>query len=158
MQRSDTVPRCFQKPHQGNLPETFILHSNFHAFTSKHMHSFITLCFTAPSPQLVWEPVPGANAPLEQRLASGCHEPLHVPSLHDHLRRPPARECGLLHHIKPLQPSHTRSHAHCLNDGTGPSCSKYWQTKQNNCSAFCHLEWADPYCLRSSNCNNKDHN
>lgn len=35
--------------------------------------------------QLVREPVPAAYASLVQPLACGCHDPVHVPALYDHL-------------------------------------------------------------------------
>lgn len=92
------------------------------------------------TPQLVWEPVSGSHAPLEQLLADGCHDPLHVPSLHDHLRRPPARESHLLHlHHSPAL---TR-HAHvCVLSHTALSCTftdwfvSVWEHSEQRTSYF----------------------
>lgn len=75
-----------------------------HSYALTHFQSALTYPSASPiqphlspPPQLVWEPVSGAHAPLEQLMAGGSHDTLHVPSLHDHLRRPPARESGLPH-------------------------------------------------------------
>lgn len=131
--------RAYMITLQTFVAHIYLTHRHTRTYALTHVQSALTYPSISPSnptflllppPQLVWEPVPGAHAPLEQPLAGGRHEPLYVPSLHDHLRRPPARESGLLHH-SPLHQnktsiflccSLTHTFTHCLSNLSHSHC------------------------------------